>query len=129
MKRDFLDPVYLNKPEELAELIRIEIEKDIQDGYTARFYLYNKFDELKLMGHETPFERIGEILNEFEHMLEYTDSYVGRFFYQDLIDNVIYYCERTRRTFPINFNYPGLLTSDFSYPYIPHSDTDFTIKG
>jgi hypothetical protein len=99
----------INNPEQMEAHIRAELEKDLENGYTARFYLFDKFNELKMMGHETPFERIGEILNEFEHALEYTESHVGRFFYQDLIDNVIWYCERDRRAPPGIFTYPNIL--------------------
>lgn len=107
MKPDF--DSLLNDAKEMEAHLLAEISNDLILGYTARAILRERFDALKLMGHETPFERIGEILNEFEHVLEYTDTNVGRLFYQDLIDNVIWYCERDRRAFPGIFTYPNIL--------------------
>lgn len=91
-RKSFMEPAF----QELEKEIIADIEESIKQAFMARIRLFNQFDNLKMYGHWTPFERIGEIINEFEHWLEYTDNSLTRDMYQDLIDNVIYYFERQR---------------------------------
>lgn len=84
---DFIAPSI----EQLEAHIKAELQRTLEIGYTARWHLYGKFWVLQFNGHKTPFERIGEIIFEFEHWLQYTfpDDEVGRYFYEDLIQTAL----------------------------------------
>lgn len=112
-KKDFQ---FIN-PEDLENHILEALRTDLEIGYTVRFKLADKFTYLKLMGHNQPFERIGDILNEMNHWIEYTypGHEVGLFFYDDLIENVLWYCNRDRsKAGTTSFDYAKTLG------YIPH---------
>lgn len=85
---------YIDRPEELRAKLEGEIRLSIAYSYELYEHLRLSFLHLRFTGHETPFERIGEILNEFETMIDYLvpEQYKpNRSIYQGLIDAQLEY--------------------------------------
>lgn len=101
-----------NSFEITTEFITAELNRYLRIGYRARYQLKSKFEYLLLFGHDRPLDRIGEIIQEFDHWLQYTfpDDTVGFYFYEDLISTAIkYWSSDLSRGFPVSFDYPVLL--------------------
>jgi len=94
---NFTESFFEKSQKDIEQFVYDELKATMYNGYMARFTLYQKMDCLKMMGHETPFERIGEIINEFEHWINYTmEDNPGRYFYQDIIDDVLEYYKKNK---------------------------------
>jgi len=111
MKPDFL----LSSFEEMKAHIENELRETIAYHYEARLILQDRIFTFEFMGHSTPYERLGEIIFEFEHLIEYMipEQYrPDRSVYQDIIDRAIENLNRSRifLNLPIKgYSYPGII--------------------
>jgi hypothetical protein len=106
-------PFLLDSFEDMKAHIENEIRETIAYHYEACLILHDRIWTLKFMGHERPFERLGEIIFEFEIMLEYMipEEYrPARSIYQDIIDEAMAYLKKQASA-------PFFGPSFLSYPY------------